>query len=252
MNDDEQDPIPAPEASSDASPSVAAEGPLGDGPLDGAPLPDASAPVAPSAEELATMAASAPVPTADEIAGLAAATAAATPLPGLHASGDADESTEESRAAEEAAGKKTRRRRRIRAWILQLAVVAFAIALFVGGLALGGAVYQRVQPPPTQVGETATGGIAAPAVVAELAEALASNNADSLRSVVSGAPWRLLTGELQSWNMQGVTSVETLATMQDGPRSATAIIIKGTSADGSPLVFNLIVHVDDNQIVNFR
>ena len=53
--------------------------------------------------------------------------------------------------------------------------------------------------------------------------------------------------------MQGVTSVETLATMQDGPRSATEIIITGrTASTGVPLVFNLVVHVTDNQIVNFR
>jgi hypothetical protein len=52
--------------------------------------------------------------------------------------------------------------------------------------------------------------------------------------------------------MQGVTSVQTLATMQDGPRSVTEIIITGRTAGGDPLVFNLVVHVTDNQIVNFR
>ena len=112
--------------------------------------------------------------------------------------------------------------------------------------------FDRSQPPAPTVGDPSTGGVAAPAVVRELADALATNNSDSLRSAVSGDPYRLLAGEIQSWNMQGVTSVETLATMQDGPRSVTEIIITGRTAAGDPLVFNLVVHVTDNQIVNFR
>ena len=51
--------------------------------------------------------------------------------------------------------------------------------------------------------------------------------ADSLRSAVAADPYEMLAGELQSGTCKGVTSVETLATMQDGPRSATEIIITG-------------------------
>ena len=115
-----------------------------------------------------------------------------------------------------------------------------------------GAAFDRSQPAPPPVGDPSTGGVAAPPVVKELTDALATNNSDSLRSAVSGDPYRLLAGEIQSWNMQGVTSVQTLATMQDGPRSVTEIIITGRTAAGDPLVFNLVVHVTDNQIVNFR
>ena len=124
--------------------------------------------------------------------------------------------------------------------------------LFAGGVALGVAAYQRTRPAPPLIGDLSTGGVVAPPVVKELTDALAKNDSDSLRSAVSGDPYRLLAGEMQSWNMQGVTSVETLATMQDGPRSATEIVITGRSADGAPVVFNLVVHVTDNQIVNFR
>jgi hypothetical protein len=130
--------------------------------------------------------------------------------------------------------------------------MAFAAALFALGLALGIAAFTASQPLAPPVGDPATGGIATPAVVRELTAALASNDADSLRSTVTGDPYRLLAGELQSWNMQGVTAVETLATMQDGTRTATEIVITGKGTDGQPIVFNLVVHVDGNSITSFR
>ena len=61
---------------------------------------------------------------------------------------------------------------------------------------------------------------------------------------MTGDPYRLLAGEVQSWGMQGVTSVETLATMQDGTRSATEIVVNGKGTDGQPVTFNLVVHVE--------
>ena len=117
---------------------------------------------------------------------------------------------------------------------------------------MGVNVFNRVQPAPPPIGDVSTGGIATPPVVKELTDALVKNDADALRSAVAADPYRLLAGELQSWNMQGVTSVEILATMQDGPREATEIVINGHTADGLPVTFNLVVHVTDNQIVNFR
>ncbi len=205
-----------------------------------------------SEEELVTLAASAPVPSADEIATLAAATAAALP-PAGHGTmfpGAVDDPGGGVATAPAAEG--PRRRTRIRSWGIRLATLLVTLALFAGGLALGAAAFQRSQPPPPNVGDPSTGGVTAPAVVKELTDALATNNSDSLRSAVSGDPYRLLAGEMQSWNMQGVTSVQTLATMQDGPRSVTEIVITGRTAAGDPLVFNLVVHVTDNQIVNFR
>ncbi len=89
-------------------------------------------------------------------------------------------------------------------------------------------------------------------MVREFVTALASNDADALRSSMAAEPYRLLTGEMQNWGVQGVTSVETLATMVDGPRSATEIVVDAKGSDGQLVVFNLIVHVADNSIVTFR
>ena len=190
--------------------------------------------------------ATAPVPTAEEIAALAAATAAAMPL-GLH------DPVRPANDAETVAQEVTQRRRlRIKGWMFRLASFVVVFSLFILGIGIGMAAFDRSQTAPPALGDPATGGVAAPAVVAELASALAANDADSLRSAVSSGPYRLLTGELQRWDMQGVTSVETLATMLDGTRSATEIIVTGRTTDGNVVVFNLVVHVDDSQIVNFR
>lgn len=224
--------------------------PLTAEPLTPEPPAPTEAPPPPTAEELAALAASATAPTAEELAALAAAVEVAEPLPGV---GIIDTSPDDLEPIPAGPLKPARtRRRRLRGWLSKLATSMFALALFAGGMALGVMTYQRTQPPPQVVGDPSTGGVPTPPVVKELAAALASNDADSLRSAVPADPYRLLTGELQSWQIQGVTSVETLATMQDGPRSATEIIITGKAPNGDARVFNLVVHVNDNQIVDFR
>jgi hypothetical protein len=206
-----------------------------------------------SDEELMELAASAPVPSSDEMASMAAAAATALPLAGTHGAQLPDAMGDEHASVATAPAVPHRARRlRIKSWGIRLGTLLITLALFAGGLALGALAFDRSQPPAPTVGDPSTGGVSAPAIVRELADALATNNSDSLRSAVSGDPYRLLAGEIQSWNMQGVTSVQTLATMQDGPRSVTEIIITGRTAAGDPLVFNLVVHVTDNQIVNFR
>ena len=104
--------------------------------------------------------------------------------------------------------------------------------LLASGAALGTALFQRTLPPPILVGDASTGGVDAPPVVKELTDALTTNNADSIRSAVSTGPYEKLAAELQQWDIKGVTSVETLATMQDGTRSATEIVIRAKTAPG--------------------
>jgi hypothetical protein len=186
--------------------------------------------------------------TKEELAAMAATVEAARPLTRPVALPTAE--SEAGVATADAA--KHRRRARATGVIARLAMVLLTIGLFAAGAAIGVAAYERMQPPAPVVGDAQTGGVATPNVVKELTAALASNDADALRSAVSGDPYRLLAGELQSWNMQGVTSVETLATMQDGPRTATEIIINGRTESGTPIIFNLVVHVANNQIVTFR
>lgn len=193
--------------------------------------------------------AAAVAPTADEMAALVAATEAAMPI-GL---ADPAAAAEAEQAAAEAAGAMHKRRHfGLGVLLMRLASFAFTLLLLAGGGAIGAAIFQRTQPPPILVGDISTGGIDAPPVVKELTDALTTNNADSIRSAVSTGPYEKLAAELQQWNIQGVTSVETLATMKDGPRTATEIIIRAKTADGNPLIINLVVHVADNKIVNFR
>jgi len=205
-------------------------------------------PPQPTAEEIAAMVASAPPATSEELAALAAAAGTATPLIIV---------TPEALAPAEATGTEPAkprrlRRPRIRGWMAKLVTSLIALAMFVGGIYLGQAVFQRSQEPATLVGDPSTGGIPTPGVVSELASAIGSNDADGMRSAVAADAYGLLTSELQRWDVQGVSSVETLATMKDGPRSATELVIIGKTTTGDPVVFNLVVQVNDNQIVGFR
>ena len=250
MSADDRDPREGPEGDVESTAAPAAA----DNTVEPSPVVDPMTPEPPmpalSEEESLALAASAPTPTSDEIASLAAATATALPLSGAYGKVPWETTVDPEGSAATVTHRS--RRIRIRSWAVRLATLGVTVVLFAGGVALGGLAFDRSQPPAPTVGDPSTGGVEAPAVVKELTDALATNNSDSLRSAVSGDPYRLLVGEIQSWNMQGVTSVETLATMRDGPRSVTEIIIKGRTAAGDPLVFNLVVHVTDNQIVNFR
>jgi len=198
----------------------------------------------------ASMAVSHEPPTADQLAALAAATAAAIPAPRQV---EAEDPAVVQAAAEAAQAKRTSGRRvRVGRFFVRMATFALTLALLASGIALGVAAFQRTQPPPVTVGDASTGGVAAPPIVKELTDALQTNNADSIRSAVSTGPYEKLAAELQQWDIKGVTSVETLATMQDGTRSATEIVIRAKTSAGNPLIINLVVHVDANKIVNFR
>jgi len=235
----------------DGTTDIVTEDVVGAEPITADPVTEPAPPPVPqlSAEELAAIVAAAPTPTAEELASLAAEAGAALPSVGVVT---VPAATDVAPVETQPAKPKHTRRRRLRGWVLKLATTLVAFALFVGGLMFGMTVFQRVQPPPPLIGDPSTGGIPTPAVVKELVNALASNDADALRSAVPQGPYELLTGELQSWQIQGVNSVDTLATMQDGTRSATEIVVIGKAENGNPVVLNLVVQVDDNQIVSFR
>ncbi len=209
-------------------------------------------PVEPATSTDAALASSAietaAAPTPEEIAALVAAAEAAIPIGHVAT----PEETAEAQASADAAAQHKRRRFGVGVLLIRFASFAMTLLLLAGGAALGAALFQRTLPPPILVGDVSTGGVDAPPVVKELTDALTTNNADSIRSAVSTGPYEKLAAELQQWNIKGVTSVETLATMKDGPRSATEIIIRAKTSDGNPLIINLVVHVADNKIVNFR
>ena len=131
------------------------------------------------------------------------------------------------------------RRLHLLAGIRWLAARAFAIALFVGGVAIGYSLYVAVQPPPIVALDPAVDGAVAPAVVQEFIAALASNDAAALRSAVPADPYQLLIAEMSRWDFQTVQSVETLSTYVDGPRTATELVMTGLSTEGIPVSVNL-------------
>ena len=126
------------------------------------------------------------------------------------------------------------------------------VTLLVAGVALGSASFQRSQPPAPVAGDPVTAGVAPPAIVQEFVTALASNDPDAIRSAVPTDPYKLLAAELQRWDFATVTSVQTLSTFADGPRSSTAIVLIGHTSGGNPVSINLIVHADAGKIVSFR
>lgn len=145
-----------------------------------------------------------------------------------------------------------RRRTKVVAGLRWAVARMVAIAVFVAGAALGYNAFLADQPAPVSVVDPATDGVEAPAVVREFITALTSNDEAALRSAVPGGPYSQLVAEMQRWQFQEVTGVETLSTFADGPRLATEIIMSGRTQDGTATSINLIVHVADGQIAMFR
>jgi hypothetical protein len=144
----------------------------------------------------------------------------------------------------------TRRLRAVGAMLIRGAAV---LALFVGGLALGNAAFQSNQPPqPAQVVDPATDGVEPPAVVREFIGALSSGDADALRSSLQAEPHARLTSEFRRFDIQQITEVETLGTHVDGTRSATEVVMQGTTTTGVPISINLVILTDGNTIEGFR
>jgi hypothetical protein len=125
-------------------------------------------------------------------------------------------------------------------------------ALLIGGIALGYQRYLMTQPVEQPTGDPVTSGVQPTVAVQEFIVALGSNDADAIRAAVPSDPYKLLTNEMERWSFGEVTAVETLSTYVDGPRSSTAVILRGTSTDGSPLAINLVVQTMDGAIVSFR
>lgn len=127
-----------------------------------------------------------------------------------------------------------------------------AVALFVGGVALGYNAYLNSQPAPVAAIDPAVADVPAPPVVQELVGALRANDEAGLRSVVPAEPYQLLIAEMDRWEFQDLTDVKVLSTALDGPRTATELILSGTSTAGNPVAINLVVHTSDGRISSFR
>ena len=127
------------------------------------------------------------------------------------------------------------------------------LALLVGGWALGQAAFARSDTSETTVfADPVIDGTVPPAVVQEFIAALAGGNADSLRSSLQAEPHSRLTSELRRFDIQAITAVDTLGTHVDGSRSATEVVMQGTTTAGIPISINLIILADGNAIEGFR
>lgn len=130
---------------------------------------------------------------------------------------------------------------------------ALVLAIFGVGVAIGYQSFLGSQPLPTgALVDPATAGNQPTPVVRELVAAIARDDADGIRSAVPATPYKSLASEMARWEFQEVTSVETLATYEDGARTATAFVMIGRDSNGNPVAINLIVETDASNIVTFR
>jgi hypothetical protein len=130
---------------------------------------------------------------------------------------------------------------------------AFVLALFAAGVTIGYQAHlatSAVQGGP--VADPATAGNQPAPVIRELIAAVESNDADRIRSVIPAEPYKRFTSEMETWSFQEVTSVETLATFEDGTRTATAFVMIGRNPQGSPVAINLVVQTNAGKIVDFK
>jgi hypothetical protein len=127
------------------------------------------------------------------------------------------------------------------------------LALFVGGYALGRAAFTTSQSgAPTTIIDPTTDGVQPPAVVREFVGALSAGDADALRSSLGAQTHASLTDEFRRFDIQAITGVQTLSTHADGERTATEIVMQGTTTSGVPISINLVVLADKNTIEGFR
>ena len=228
------EPEPAPELATDTSVAAAPE----EGIADAAGL---AASEEAANERAATAAAVALVAATAFAHAEAAATAAAVAVPDPSLA-DADQVARRSRRA------------MVRGTFTLVVHGMLVLALFLGGIALGTLAFQRSDQGASTVPTVDPGvdGASPPAVVEEFVSALAGGDADSLRSSLLAEPHARLIGEFRRFDIQSIASVETLGTHVDGTRSATEVVMRGTTTTGVPISLNLIILTDGNTIEGFR
>ena len=202
-------------------------------------------------------------PTSDAAVGPAAAGAIAVPGSAPVAApavASEDAATMEPAAAPTTAvdappaiGGTRRRRLALVAGLTRVLRFAMMLALLAVGIALGYQSFTTSRPPVTgPVVDPATAGNQPAPVVREFIAAVGRNDADAIRSAVPATPYKALTSEMSRWEVNIVTSVETLATYEDGQRTATAFVIVGRDSGKNPVAINLIVETQAGNIVGFK
>lgn len=130
---------------------------------------------------------------------------------------------------------------------------AFVVALFAVGVALGYQSFLNQQQVTAAPGpDPATAGNQPAPVIRELIAAVGTNDADRIRAAMPSEPYKLFTSEMQRWEFKEVTSVETLATFEDGPRTATSFVMVGRDLAGNPIAMTIVAETKDGNIVGFK
>jgi hypothetical protein len=157
-------------------------------------------------------------------------------------------------AADAPAATGPRRRERVATFVRRFAVFALALALLVGGVALGAAIFQSTRPPSTatpagQVGTTTE----QPALVAqEFIAALRANDFDAMRSSLEAEAAIHFADEIERRGVMTIDKVEVLGTHVAGAMSATEILMQYKSDEDVPRSINLVILVDGGKIEGFR
>jgi len=146
--------------------------------------------------------------------------------------------------------------RRARSGLEAAARPVLLIALFVLGTSVGWTSYLATRPSPApaapaQVVDSAATD-AVPPQVQSLVAALNSGDQSQVQTVVPADAYRLLAGELASNNVQSIRAAKAQATYAAGQDSATEILIAATTLDGQNFTFNLVVHLHNGVITEFR
>jgi hypothetical protein len=129
---------------------------------------------------------------------------------------------------------------------------AFTLALLVAGVYAGWQYYTASQPAPVAPGDPAVVGVPTPPIVSELASAIGADDANAIRVTLNAEMFSRYTADMERFGIQTIDGVTTLGTFADGPRTATALVILGRSADRNPFTINLVVIAQDGQIVRLR
>jgi hypothetical protein len=146
------------------------------------------------------------------------------------------------------------RRFRARALVVgrRLLRLVLTLSLFGAGVYLGWRSFVDNRPVTEVVGDPAVIGNPTPAIVAELAAAIAADDADAIRAALAPEIFSNYTADLQNFGIATVEGVDTLGTYVDDNRTATVLVIHGRDADRNAFNVNLVVITQDGQIVRLR
>jgi hypothetical protein len=145
--------------------------------------------------------------------------------------------------------------RRVKTGLEAAARPVLLLALFALGVSLGWAGYVGTRPLPAAapVATLAPGTTTdVPPQVQSLIAAMNADDQSQLQVIVPSDAYRLLAGALTQEGVKSIRGAKALWTYTSGEDSATEILVSVTTSDGSNFTFNLVVHLHDGMITEFR